>query len=367
MYQKIQRPASTQAYFKQMRAQHSLQAISLHRRPREAPQAFISRDKIVRKQFDTAGAKLDKSSFKYSLNLANFDLETSLKPAYCAIWAGMIRYLKLHNLSSNKTATSVDTEAHSSNSARQTKYPVVEHNVSSRRSTDLNLTFLFIEGSKRQQQLDEALVAMITGDFQPLSIVEDTGFRRFVSLLDLQYSVPNRKKLRLMIEDDYHKQKEAVNLAVEDSTCVSLTTDIWTSLNSEAYIAVTGHFINTNWCLKALALETFRFPEKHTALNISEALDNTISKWNVENKVVSITTDNASNMTAAVQLIHSGNIDMQHVPCLAHTINLVVKSSLNSNSELCIMREKARKIVSYFKTSCNANDHFSKNSMRSRI
>ncbi|XP_049831115.1 E3 SUMO-protein ligase ZBED1-like [Schistocerca gregaria] len=196
---------------------------------------------------------------------------------------GMITHLKLHNLSSNKTATSVDTDAHSSNSARQTKYP---------------------EGSKRQQQLHEARVAMITDDFQTFSIVEDTGFRRFVSL--------------------------------------------------EAYIAVTGHFINTNWNLKALVLETF--PEKHTTLNISEALDNVISKWNIENKVVSITNDNASNMTAAVQLIHSGNIDMQHVPCLAHTINLVVKSSLNSNSELCIMREKARKIVSYFKTSCNANE-----------
>ncbi|XP_049828964.1 uncharacterized protein LOC126267704 [Schistocerca gregaria] len=87
-------------------------------------------------------------------------------------------------------------------------------------------------------------------------------------------------------------------------------------------------------------IETFRFPEKHTALNISEALDNVISKWNIENKVVNTTTDIAGNMTAAVQLIHSGNIDMQHVPCLAHTINLVVKSSLISNTELCIMREK---------------------------
>ncbi|XP_047116057.1 E3 SUMO-protein ligase ZBED1-like [Schistocerca piceifrons] len=199
-------------------------------------------------------------------------------------------------------------------------------------------------------------VAMITDDFQPLSVIEDTGFPCFVSLSDPQYSIPNRKKLRLVMEDDYHKQKEAVNLAMEHSTFVSLMTDIWTSLNSEAYIAVTGHLINNNWCLKALALETFHFPEKHTALNISEALDNVISKWNIENKVVSITTDNASNMTAAVQLIDSGNIYMQHVPCLAHTINLVVKSSLNSNSELCIMWEKAREIVSLFKTCCNANE-----------
>ncbi|XP_049807078.1 uncharacterized protein LOC126249466 [Schistocerca nitens] len=134
---------------------------------------------------------------------------------------------------------------------------------------------------------------MITDEFQLLSTVEDTSFRRFVSLLYPQYSIPNRKKLSLMIEDDYHKHKEAVNLAMEDSTCVSLTTDIWTSLNSEAYMAVTGHFTNTN---TALALETFRFPEKHTALNISEALDNVISKWNIENKVVSIATDNTSNM-----------------------------------------------------------------------
>ena len=53
---------------------------------------------------------------------------------------------------------------------------------------------------------------------------------------------------------------------------VALTTDIWTSMATEAYMTVAAHYIDPNWKLQNFVLETLLFPERHTAVNIAEKL-----------------------------------------------------------------------------------------------
>ena len=50
-------------------------------------------------------------------------------------------------------------------------------------------------GATKQRLLDEALLEMIATDFQPLSIVDDRGFRRFVGKLQPLYKLPTRQAL----------------------------------------------------------------------------------------------------------------------------------------------------------------------------
>ena len=45
----------------------------------------------------------------------------------------------------------------------------------------------------RKLELDEALLQMVVVDAQPLSIVENAGFKAFVNLLDPTYIIPGRK------------------------------------------------------------------------------------------------------------------------------------------------------------------------------
>ncbi|KAJ8893794.1 hypothetical protein PR048_006395 [Dryococelus australis] len=78
-----------------------------------------------------------------------------------------------------------------------------------------------------------------------------------------------------------------------------------------------------------LCLVTFRFPEDHKALNISEKLDDIITTWKLEVEVFSVVTDNAANTTAGMQLIQSGCLGVQHLPCAAHTLNLVIHEALS--------------------------------------
>ncbi len=49
----------------------------------------------------------------------------------------------------------------------------------------------FVETSYQRKRIDQALVNMIVTDLQPISIVEDQGFIKFVKVLDPKYTPPS--------------------------------------------------------------------------------------------------------------------------------------------------------------------------------
>ncbi|RXN25828.1 pancreatic alpha-amylase-like protein [Labeo rohita] len=71
----------------------------------------------------------------------------------------------------------------------------------------------WLSNSIPKKRLDNKLLKMMVKDMQPYNTVKDEGFREFV------YALDPRKLI------------------------TSVTTDMWTSINTEAYLAVTAHFI----------------------------------------------------------------------------------------------------------------------------
>lgn len=56
-------------------------------------------------------------------------------------------------------------------------------------------------------------------------------------------------------------------------------------------------------------------------------------------------------MVAAVRLT-----GWRHLPCFAHTLNLIVQEATEKDRELSDLRSKCRNIVTYFKQSIKARD-----------
>lgn len=69
------------------------------------------------------------------------------------------------------------------------------------------------------------------------------------------------------------------------------------------------------------------------------------------NKIICITTDNGANVKAACSLMQ-----VRHLPCFAHTLNLCVHDGLSKDEHLTHLLTKCRSIVTYFKRSNNAMD-----------
>ncbi|XP_034529154.1 zinc finger BED domain-containing protein 1-like [Notolabrus celidotus] len=203
----------------------------------------------------------------------------------------------------------------------------------------------------RKPELDEALVSMIVKDTQPFSVVDDVGFRTFVSKLDPNYILPTRQALKAMVEAKYETAKEKAKAKVEKAAAVSLTSDMWTSIHMDAYLAVTCHFVGENTRLDSVLLGVQAFPQSHTAENIACVKASMMEEWGISNKVTCMVTDGAPNMVACVK-----ELKLLHHICIAHTLNLVVKKALDQHPVVSGIRAKARKLVGYFRSSTTAKE-----------
>ncbi|XP_044140147.1 E3 SUMO-protein ligase ZBED1-like isoform X1 [Bufo gargarizans] len=204
-------------------------------------------------------------------------------------------------------------------------------------------------GPIRQSKVDEHLVKMIALDFQPFSIVEDKGFKSFVKALDPSYNLPNRKTLSATVLPQlYNTIKAEMMVRVGKASAVCLTTDCWTSRTTTSFMAVTCHYVDENFRLLSCLLDCFSFTERHTAKNLATELNKICEEWGITNKVVVCTSDNTSNIKAAIR-----NVGWKHLPCFAHTLNLIVWESLKNIQETVA---KVNNIVEYVNGSTVATE-----------
>ena len=211
------------------------------------------------------------------------------------------------------------------------------------------------EDSLRRKAIDNALVKMLVLDMQPANIVHDEGFQDFLKVIDPKYIPPSR---RTIMRDHLPSLYESIVKKLRDQLAkieyCSITTDIWTSRATMGYVTVTCHFLTDEWELKSVVLETTQIEESHTAENIAAMLTDIANKWNLTEKICCVTTDNASNMVAAAR--HNR---WNHLPCFAHTLNLIVSNSLQEVPVVQAILLRCKNIVTYFHKSCKASDKLS--------
>ncbi|KAK4322167.1 hypothetical protein Pmani_007078 [Petrolisthes manimaculis] len=212
---------------------------------------------------------------------------------------------------------------------------------------------VYKDGGHKKQQLDSLVVKMIVKDMQPLSVVEDEGFRELVTGLDPRYTLPSRRDLvRTHLPRLFQLEKQRLHEELASANYIALTTDIWTSRQTRGYITVTAHYILPRWSLQSCVLETARLKKEHTAENIADEIRRVCNEWDVLHKACCIVTDNGANIVAAVTKC----LQIKQVPCFAHTLNLVVQSAIKNSEEVRKVREKVKAIVTFFHHSVKASD-----------
>ncbi|CAI9293329.1 unnamed protein product [Lactuca saligna] len=138
---------------------------------------------------------------------------------------------------------------------------------------------------------------------------------------------------------------------------VSLTSDLWTSINTDGFLCVTCHFIDKEWKLqKRILIFQYMLPP-HNGVCLTEKISSLISEWGIEKKLFTITLDNASSNDTFVNLLKGhlcnegalrSNGDYFHIRCCAHVLNLVVQDGLKAIDEGIV---KLRESVKYIKGS----------------
>ncbi|XP_005101836.1 zinc finger BED domain-containing protein 4-like [Aplysia californica] len=206
--------------------------------------------------------------------------------------------------------------------------------------------------SVRKRQLDEHILDLILLDMQPLSVVEQKGFRKLINALDPKYEIISRKRLTSqLLPSRYQEEKDKLICELKAVNDVAVTSDCWTSRSNEAYTTITAHYITSQWELKSSVLLTRSEGKRHTVENLAAELRDAFQEVGIERKVSTVVTDNARNIVNAVEVLM-----IRHHACFAHTLNLMVRSSISEVEEIKSLVKKIKSIVTYFHSSTGATN-----------
>ncbi|WVZ53546.1 hypothetical protein U9M48_004472 [Paspalum notatum var. saurae] len=182
------------------------------------------------------------------------------------------------------------------------------------------------------------LVGMIVLHELPFSFVEYEGFRRYSASLNPLAKTVSRTAIKENCLEAYKNQRVVPRDTFGGMNCrFSLTADLWTSNQNIGYICITCHYIDNDWKVQKKIIKFCVIKTPHDAFNIYTVMQRTIRFFNIEDKLFSITLDNAGvnkSMIDCLQpslltrgLLHCDG-DLFHVRCACHVLNLIVKDGL---------------------------------------
>ncbi|GFY39790.1 vesicular integral-membrane protein VIP36 [Trichonephila inaurata madagascariensis] len=210
-------------------------------------------------------------------------------------------------------------------------------------------------------QINNAIIFMIAKDGLPLNTVEKTGFNYLMEVVAPLYKIPDRETVTHMIDDKYDILSTQLKLKIQEVEALSVTADVWSdSHNSQSYLSLTGHCIHENK-LMSMIFGVAALTEPHNADYLAQVIINMTEKWGItNNKVVAFITDNGSHIVKAVTNVYGKN---KHIPCFAHTLNLVASKPFENMDKLEEAKNvltAVRDITTYLKHNINAADSLKK-------
>lgn len=179
------------------------------------------------------------------------------------------------------------------------------------------------------RRLTQAVTNYIVKDVVPVYTVDKEGFRDMVHALNPRYQLPHKDYFsRIAIPSLYEETRQQLAVKMKkEANYFSGTADLWSSCTSEPYLCFTIHYVDTQWNLQTHCLQAHYLPEDHTGVQLQDALSVTLEQWDLnESKLTAITTDSASNIKLACQLLK-----WRRLSCFGHNLDLAINKGLNDN------------------------------------
>ena len=89
---------------------------------------------------------------------------------------------------------------------------------------------------------------MIALDNEPFTVVNHIGFHRLMRLLEPRYQLPSDKYFsETVIPEMYQNVYLKVKDGVFSASHISITTDVWSSVEPDSYLSLTCYYITADF------------------------------------------------------------------------------------------------------------------------
>lgn len=204
--------------------------------------------------------------------------------------------------------------------------------------------------------LRRLIVRWLVTEELPMSTVDSPPFRDLLLRLAPGVEVPVAQNLTRKDVPELHAEgvryiKGAIGTSSNSITWLS---DGWTdSYSSRSYVNLVVNIVSSYEPL-SFCLATRHMSEAHTAANMAEYVNSVFAEYGIDTKkngrIFASVTDNGKNFTALVQN------ELRHfsIPCVAHTLNLVVKDAITASPSASELIEDFAHAVDFFHRSTHA-------------
>ena len=121
------------------------------------------------------------------------------------------------------------------------------------------------------------------------------------------------------------------------------TIDFWTSCQNCSYETITIYNTDGDYVLYSHSLKTKDIAQTYNGMNNAEEIRGIIDEWGLSlDQVPAVTTDNASNMVLAMNVL-----EWTRIPCFSHSLQLAVEDELKL-PQVSYALARCRRLISYF-------------------
>jgi hypothetical protein len=185
----------------------------------------------------------------------------------------------------------------------------------------------------------ERVISFITASRLPFQLVEHPQFRALIEMARLAPSfpeIPSAYMVRRYLQELVQERQCTLLQTLPTGAKLSIALDCWTSPFRQAFMAVTGYFPDEDWNYREILLGFEPLHGSHTGSYLSTVLIELLEKHQIKNRVLTITTDNASNNLTLIDSLQESlqslelpsQIPIIRMPCIAHVIQLSLKELL---------------------------------------
>lgn len=147
---------------------------------------------------------------------------------------------------------------------------------------------------------------------------------------------PSAKAIQCRLRDTVQERHQCVLKKLPTEAKLYIALECWISPFQEAFMAISGYFIDDKWKYRELLLGFEPLHGSHTGVNIGTVLFEVLQRYQLVERVLTVTTDSASNNQTLVGRMHEQLESLKsrtttpivQVPCIAHVIQLILKGLL---------------------------------------
>ncbi|XP_063930361.1 zinc finger BED domain-containing protein 4-like [Zophobas morio] len=212
--------------------------------------------------------------------------------------------------------------------------------------------------NSNSKKSDKLIGEMIALQNLPFNFVEGLGFRRLIQELSPRYNLRGRNFFTDFVSTElYGKVANKVKELIEKFDYMAFTSDIWSDPSSNAsLLSLTCHGIAENFDRSLIILKWETFDDRHLGDIIAEKFDTMLTEWNISKEQVHcIIRDEGSNTKRAMRLAVLNDLD-----CAVHKMQLAIRSGLQSQETITIVKQKCKKISTHFNHSTIAQKQLQK-------